>query len=58
MLRESQLPHRAVEHAVPRLQTITRMQVRVLDHKRFLEALRLPRDGTAPVDGTTFAAST
>jgi predicted acetyltransferase len=45
MLRESQLPHRPVEHAVPRLQTITRMQLRVLDHKRFLEALKLPRDG-------------
>jgi predicted acetyltransferase len=45
MLRESQLPHRPVEHAVPRLQTITRMQVRVLDHKRLLEALKLPRDG-------------
>ena len=44
MLRESQLPHRAVEHPVPKLQTITRMQVRVLDHKRFLEALKLPRE--------------
>jgi predicted acetyltransferase len=45
MLRESQLPHRPVEHPVPKLQTITRMQVRVLDHKRFLEALKLPREG-------------
>jgi predicted acetyltransferase len=45
MLRETQLPHRPVEHPVARLQTITRMQVRVLDHKRFLEALKLPREG-------------
>ena len=45
MLRESQLPHRPVEHAIAKLQTITRMQVRVLDHKRFLEALKLPREG-------------
>jgi len=43
MLRETQLPHRPVEHAVAKVQTITRMQVRVLDPKRFLEPMKLPR---------------
>jgi predicted acetyltransferase len=42
MLRETQIPHRPVEHVVPKLSPYTRMQVRILDHKRFLEALKLP----------------
>jgi hypothetical protein len=45
LLSETQLPHRPVEqveHAVARAQPMTRMQVRILDHVRFLEALRLP----------------
>jgi predicted acetyltransferase len=42
MVREAQVPHRPVEHPVTQLQSITRMQVRILDHKRFLEALKLP----------------
>ncbi len=45
MLREVQIPHtpRAV-HAVPNLLPYTRMQVRILDHKQFLEALKLRGD--------------
>lgn len=42
LLRESQLPHRPVEHAVAKLNPYTRMQVRILDHKRFFESLSLP----------------
>lgn len=42
MLRESQIPHRPVEHAVPQAKPYTRMQIRVLDHKKFLEAMKLP----------------
>ncbi len=39
MLRESQVPHRPVSHATPLLTVNTRMQMRVLDHKRFLEEI-------------------
>lgn len=39
MLKESQIPHRPVAHAVPALSVYTRMQVRVLDHKRLLEGI-------------------
>ena len=42
MLRESQLPHRVVEHAVAKVTPITRLQLRILDHKRFLEAIKWP----------------
>ena len=42
LLRETQLPHRPVNHSVAELRQHTRMQVRILDHKRFLEAMRLP----------------
>jgi predicted acetyltransferase len=44
LLRESQLPHRVVEHAVARLMPVTRMQVRILDHKRFLESIHWPAE--------------
>ena len=44
LLRETQLPHRPVEHAVPELRQSTRLQLRVLDHKRFIEAMHLPDD--------------
>jgi predicted acetyltransferase len=52
LLTEPQLPHRPVNHAVAAVHPYTRMQVRVLDHKRFLEALRWPAD----VAGTTTVA--
>ncbi len=44
LLRESQLPHRPVNHAVAACKPYTRMQVRVLDHAAFLGALHLPAD--------------
>lgn len=42
LLRETQVPHRPVNHGTAELRTHTRMQVRVLDHKRFLEAMKFP----------------
>jgi Acetyltransferase (GNAT) domain len=42
ILRETQVPHRPVVHATASWRTHTRMQVRVLDHKRLLEGVRWP----------------
>jgi len=42
VLRESQLPHRQVDHPVAAARPYTRMQIRVLDHRRLLSALNLP----------------
>ena len=39
LLRETQVPHRVVPHATAECRACTRMQVRVLDHKAFLEAM-------------------
>jgi predicted acetyltransferase len=47
LLRETQLPHRPVNHAHAELRPHTRMQARILDHKRFLEALKLPAGAKA-----------
>lgn len=44
LLKETQLPHRPVEHPVARVQPLNRMQVRVLDHVKFLHGQKL-RDG-------------
>jgi predicted acetyltransferase len=44
LLRETQLPHRHVNHGHAELRPQTRMQVRILNHKRFLESLKLPSD--------------
>jgi predicted acetyltransferase len=44
LLREPQLPHRPVEHATASVVPQTRMQLRILDHKRYLEALHLPAE--------------
>lgn len=41
LLRETQLPHRQVEHATASVEIQTRMQMRVLDHRRLVESLRL-----------------
>jgi predicted acetyltransferase len=49
LLRETQLPHRPVNHPTAELRPHTRMQVRILDHKRFLEALKLPSDRSGKV---------
>ncbi len=43
-LRESQVPHRLVNHETAELKQHTRMQVRILDHVRFLQAMRLPAE--------------
>jgi predicted acetyltransferase len=44
LLREAQLSHRPVEHATAKVATMTRMQMRILDHARFLQALNLPKE--------------
>ena len=49
ILRETQLPHRLVNHAHAEVRQDTRMQLRVLDHKRFLESLKLPPDSRGGV---------
>lgn len=41
LLRESQVPHRQVDHPVATARPYTRMQVRVLDHRKVLEAVTL-----------------
>lgn len=50
LLKESQLPHRPVSHPTARVAPNTRMQVRILDHGRFLEALHLPSDVSGRVN--------
>lgn len=42
VLRETQIPHRQVDHPVAIARPYTRMQIRVLDHRKVLEAMRLP----------------
>ncbi len=42
LLREVQIPHRLVNHAHAELRTYTRMSIRVLDHRRLIEAMRFP----------------
>lgn len=41
LLRESQIPHRQVDHPVATARPYSRMQIRILDHVRVLTALRL-----------------
>lgn len=45
LLRESQVPHRPVNHPVAELRPFTRMQVRILDHQRFVESIHWPIRG-------------
>jgi predicted acetyltransferase len=42
LLKEDQIPHRPVEHATAAAKPYTRMQIRVLDHKKLLESMHLP----------------
>jgi predicted acetyltransferase len=42
LLTEPQIPHRPVDHVVPASHVYTRMQLRVLDHKKYLESLHWP----------------
>ncbi len=44
LLREPQLPHRPVNHPTADLRPHTRMQLRVLDHKRLIEAMKFPEN--------------
>lgn len=44
LLREPQVPHRPVDHPTPEVRGFTRMQARILDHRRFLESLSLPAE--------------
>jgi predicted acetyltransferase len=41
-LREPQIPHRPVDHPTAEVRPYTRMQLRILDHKKFIESLHLP----------------
>jgi predicted acetyltransferase len=51
LLKERQLPHRPVNHATASARPFTRMQLRILDHRRYLEALQLPEltEGSASI---------
>jgi predicted acetyltransferase len=50
VLRETQLPHRPVTHAFAAGRPFTRMQVKVLDHKRLLEAMHPPARWAGRID--------
>jgi predicted acetyltransferase len=41
LLKEPQVPHRLVKHEAAKVETVTRMQVRVLDHARLIGGLHL-----------------
>jgi predicted acetyltransferase len=43
LLRETQVPHRPVNHPTADCRMHTRMQLRILDPKRLIEAMRLPQ---------------
>ncbi len=49
LLREPQIPHRAVNHAIAEARPYTRMQARVLDHRKLLESLNLTGRATGTV---------
>jgi predicted acetyltransferase len=49
MLNESQIPHRPVNHPVSRCHPYTRMQVRILDHVKFLSSLNVSATGSGSV---------
>jgi predicted acetyltransferase len=42
LLREGQVPHRAVDHPASEVRCDARMQVRILDHRKFLESIHWP----------------
>jgi len=42
LLREAQIPHRPVTHAAAGVSVANRLQVRVLDHAKFIEPMHLP----------------
>lgn len=64
LIKESQLPHRPVNHAVASLTQQTRMQIRILDHVAVLSKLILPTTARGKVivaiaecEGTTSTLS-
>ncbi len=48
LLKERQIPHRRVDHPAPLCQTISRMQLRVLDHCQLLDGIKLQ----TPISGS------
>lgn len=44
LLRETQVPHRPVSHPTGEIRTYTRMQLRVLDHRRLINHLPMPSE--------------
>jgi predicted acetyltransferase len=42
LLKETQIPHRQVDHPFAVARPYTRMQIRILDHKAVLEAMQFP----------------
>jgi predicted acetyltransferase len=42
LLREPQVPHRPVDHATAQMRLQTRMSMRILDHRKYLESLKWP----------------
>jgi len=55
LLRHAQLPHRPVPHSAPKVEVQTRMQIRVLDHRRLIESLRRPAGAAGFRGGATIA---
>lgn len=49
LLAETQIPHRPVSHATAEVRLFTRMQLRVLDHRKLLAGMRLPVDARGAV---------
>jgi predicted acetyltransferase len=49
LLKETQIPHRPVNHPVAEAKPYTRMQVRILDHAKFLQAMQLPVEARGSV---------
>ncbi|CAN5586189.1 hypothetical protein BH10PLA1_BH10PLA1_16090 [soil metagenome] len=49
LLSERQVPHRRVDHPAATCKTINRMQLRVLDHARLIDGMKLPVGHAAKV---------
>ena len=47
ILREPQIPHRLVNHPHAEVRPYTRMQLRILNHKRLIESMRFSNSGGA-----------
>jgi predicted acetyltransferase len=49
LLREPQVPHRPIDHPSSDPKAYTRMQLRILDHRKFLESIRWPAESRGKV---------